>query len=114
MRHYWRLALAVAGVWALWAAPAALGQNAGDVWVQNVGQAASPGHATEPHLACGDINLWASGVTDSSGDYTIVGQPPTGTGRQAYASTWQYDTTVGRTQLISVISVPRPDRPGRG
>jgi hypothetical protein len=66
----------------------ALGGNAGDVWTQNVGQPASPGHTQVPHLACGDINLWGSGLTDAEGGYTIDGIHPSGRNEQDYASSW--------------------------
>src|SRR5947209_8693273 len=52
--------------------------NAGDVWVDNVGQPAGPGHEMDPHLACQDINLWGNGLSDSSGTYTISGWQPSG------------------------------------
>src|ERR1700745_3527353 len=47
--------------------------NAGDVWVDNVGEPAGPGHEMDPHLACQDINLWGSGLTAASGAFTIDG-----------------------------------------
>jgi hypothetical protein len=79
--------------------------NAGDVWVDNVGQPAGPGHEMDPHLACQDINLWGDGIADSSGSYTIDGWPPSGSQEQDYASTWSYDETTGGTQVMDVISV---------
>src|SRR6202140_3860950 len=52
--------------------------NAGDVWVDNVGQPAGPGHEMDPHLACANINLWGNGLADSRGTFTPAGGPPSG------------------------------------
>jgi hypothetical protein len=79
--------------------------NAGDVWTDNVGQPAGPGHEQDPHLACQDINLWGSGMADASGGYTIDGWAPSGDQEQDYASTWRYDTATGGSQVIDVINV---------
>src|ERR1700712_1466252 len=79
--------------------------NKGDVWVDNVGQPAGPGHEMDPHLACADINLWGNGLADASGSYTIDGWPPSGSQQQAYSSTWQYNGTTGGDQVTDVINV---------
>ena len=79
--------------------------NAGDVWVDNVGQPAGPGHEMDPHLACQDINLWGNGLADSSGSYSIDGWSPSGSAEQDYASTWSYDQGTGGDQVLDVISV---------
>jgi hypothetical protein len=79
--------------------------NAGDVWVDNVGQPAGPGHEMDPHLACANINLWGNGLADSSGTFTIDGWPPSGSQEQTYAATWTYNTTTGGDQVIQVINV---------
>jgi hypothetical protein len=100
--------LAAAGMLALAGSPAAFaagGGNAGDVWTDNVGQPAGPGHEQDPHLACQDINLWGSGLADSSGTYTIDGWPPSGSTEQDYASTWSYNESLGGTQVLNVINV---------
>jgi hypothetical protein len=98
--------LVVTGVLAASAAAQAAGQkNAGDVWLDNVGQPAGPGHEHDPHLACADINLWGNGLADGSGTYTIDGWPPSGAMEQVYSSTWTYDTTTGGDQVTSVIDV---------
>jgi hypothetical protein len=81
--------------------------NAGDVWTDNVGQPAGPGHEQDPHLACADINIWGAGLADTSGTYTVDGWPPSGTQEQDYASTWSYNTSAGGVQVISVISSQR-------
>jgi len=87
------------------AASALADPNAGDVWVDNVGQPAGPGHEMDPHLACQNIDLWGSGLADASGSYTIDGWPPSGSQEQDYASNWSYDQAVGGSQVIDVISV---------
>jgi len=79
--------------------------NAGDVWVDNVGQPAGPGNEMDPHLACQNINLWGDDVADSSGTYTIDGWPPSGLQEQDYASTWSYNQSTGGAQVMDVISV---------
>jgi hypothetical protein len=79
--------------------------NAGDVWTDNVGQPAGPGHEQDPHLACQDINLWGAELADPSGSYTIDGWPPSGSQEQDYASSWTYDQSKGGSQVIDVISV---------
>jgi hypothetical protein len=79
--------------------------NAGDVWVDTVGEPAGPGHEMDPHLPCADINLWGDKLADSGGSYTIDGWPPSGSKAQAYSSTWKYDGTQGGSQVIDVINV---------
>jgi hypothetical protein len=107
----WKLracAFAASGVFALATGTAAWGSsggdaNKGDVWVDNVGQPAGPGHEMDPHLACSDINLWGNGLADSSGSYTIDGWSPSGKKGQAYSSTWSYPGS--GTHVIDVINV---------
>jgi hypothetical protein len=115
MSSFWKLrvgvvaaagALAVA-VASAGSAAAAGGGNAGDVWTDNVGQPAGPGHEQDPHLACQNINLWGAGLADGSGTYTIDGWAPSGSQEQDYASTWTYDTAAGGKQVTSVIDVKR-------
>jgi hypothetical protein len=99
---------AATGLLALGTATTAFGEgnkNAGDVWTDNVGQPAGPGHEHDPHLACQDINLWGSGLADTSGTYVIDGWPPSGSQEQDYASTWKYNQSLGGSQVISVINV---------
>jgi hypothetical protein len=80
--------------------------NAGDVWVDNVGQPAGPGHEMDPHLQCTDINLWGSGLADSSGTFTIDGWSPSGRHEQDYSATWS--STGGKApQVIAVIDVQK-------
>jgi hypothetical protein len=97
--------LAAAGAGALLLVPAgtAFGgdPNAGDVWVDNVGQPAGPGHEMDPHLACQDIDLWGAKLADSSGSYSIDGWPPSGSQEQDYVSSW----SVNASQPLDVISV---------
>ena len=94
---------------AAWAASGG-NSNAGDVWLDNVGQPAGPGHEMDPHLACQDINLWGSGLADSSGAFTIDGWPPSGSQEVDYSGTWSYSQSAGRKsgdQVIAVISVSK-------
>jgi hypothetical protein len=79
--------------------------NAGDVWLDNAGQSAGPGHEMDPHLACQDINMWGSGLADSSGSFTIDGQPPSGGKTGDYSGTWSYNQGTGGDQTIAVINV---------
>jgi hypothetical protein len=86
-------------------AQAAGQKNAGDVWLDNVGQPPGPGHEHDPHLACADINLWGNGLADASGTYSIDGWPPSGTMEQDYPTTnWTYPPA-GGDQILSVIKV---------
>jgi hypothetical protein len=100
------VAIAVAGP--AWASSGG-DSNAGDVWLDNVGQPAGPGHEMDPHLACQDINLWGDGLADGSGSYTISGWPPSGKQEQDYpasgSANWTYDTSAGGDQVTSVINV---------
>jgi len=80
-------------------------KNAGDVWVDNVGQPAGPGHEQDPHLACTNINLWGAGLADASGSYHIDGWSPSGSQETVYSSTWHYNGAKGGTQVLSVINV---------
>jgi hypothetical protein len=92
------------------ASPALAGNpNAGDVWVDNVvpsgPQYGGPGHEMDPHLACANINLWGAKLADPGGKYTIDSWPPSGTGMQAYSSSWSYS---GRgSQVIDTIDVQK-------
>ena len=79
--------------------------NSGDVWLDNVGQPAGPGHEMDPHLACQDINLWGAGLADSSGTFTIAGWPPSGSKETDYSSGWSYDTAQGGDQVVATISL---------
>ena len=83
--------------------------NSGDVWVDNVGQPAGPGHEQDPHLACTDINIWGNKLAASAGIYTVDGWPPSGAQKQDYPASgsapWTYNTALGGDQVISVISV---------
>ncbi|MHB8489846.1 MAG: hypothetical protein ACYDCS_11655 [Candidatus Dormibacteria bacterium] len=87
------------------AASAGGNKNAGDVWVDNVGQPAGPGHEMDPHLACANINLWGNGLADPTGTFTIDGWPPSGSQEQTYAASWTYNTTTGGDQVVQVIDV---------
>jgi hypothetical protein len=77
--------------------------NAGDVWLDNVGQPAGPGHEMDPHLSCTNINLWGAGLADGSGTFAIDGWPPSGSQEQDYSGTWSYSGS--GTQVIAVINV---------
>ena len=83
--------------------------NKGDVWLDNVGQPAGPGHEMDPHLACTNINLWGDKLADPSGTYVIDGWPPSGSQEQDYLqsslATWVYDQITGGKQVIDVIDV---------
>jgi len=83
--------------------------NKGDVWVDNVGQPAGPGHEMDPHLACQDINLWGNALADPSGTYTIDGWSPSGSHEQDYPATgnasWSYNNAQGGDQITDVIVV---------
>jgi hypothetical protein len=79
--------------------------NAGDVWVDNVGQPPGPGHEMDPHLACANINLWGNGLSGASGTYTIDGWPPSGSQEQVYSGSWSYSSAQGGDQILDVIDV---------
>src|SRR5438309_5737245 len=83
--------------------------NKGDVWLDNVGQPAGPGHEMDPHLACTNINLWGDKLADPSGTYVIDGWPPSGSQEQDYPAssvgTWSYDQKAGGVQIVDVIDV---------
>src|SRR5207253_10578656 len=83
--------------------------NKGDVWVDNVGQPAGPGHEMDPHLACVDINLWGDALADGSGTYTVDGWSPSGSKEQDYprsgAGHWTYDGRSAGDQVTDVINV---------
>jgi hypothetical protein len=96
--------LALAAATPVWASQGG-NSNAGDVWLDNVGNPAGPGHEMDPHLACQDINLWGSGLADSSGSFAIDGWPPSGGKEEDYSATWSYDTAKGGDQVVAVINV---------
>jgi len=80
--------------------------NAGDVWVDNVGQPSGPGHEQDPHLMCADINLWGNGLADASGTSIIDSWAPTGSGATAYGPPpWTYNPTTGGDQVLAVIPI---------
>jgi hypothetical protein len=82
--------------------------NRGDVWLDNVGQPAGPGHEMDPHLACADINLWGANLADASGVFTIDGWPPSGRQEQVYpasgSAAWHYSGGK-QARVIAVIPV---------
>jgi hypothetical protein len=80
-------------------------KNAGDVWVDNVGQPPGPGHEMDPHLACANINLWGNGLADGSGTFAIDGWPPSGSQEQVYSASWTYSLSTGGDQVLQVIDV---------
>ncbi len=88
-------ALLVLGLGAAVAAACSGDGNPADIWLENVGQPAQPGNGMEAHLACQDINLWGTGLTESSGTFTIIGLPPTGSQAVDYSGTWTYNQNVG-------------------
>jgi hypothetical protein len=107
-RSVWAAFLCTLGVVAtvgLTASSAALATNYGDVWVDNVGQPAGPGHEMDPHLACSNINLWGADLAGSSGTFTIDGYPPSGSQEQVYADAWSYNQRQGGDQVVAVINV---------
>jgi hypothetical protein len=98
--------LATVGAMTTTAAASAGGnKNAGDVWVDTVGQLAGPGHEMDPHLACGNINLWGNGLADPTGTFTIDGWPPSGSQEQVYADVWKYNVGTAGDQVVHVIDV---------
>lgn len=84
-------------------------RNAGDVWIDTVGQPAGPGHEHDPHLPCADLNLWGAGLADAAGIFTIDSWPPSGGGQQVYpsaASSAGWQSSGGRTpQVVATVSV---------
>ena len=94
----WKLRVCVitaSSVFALATGTAAWGasggdSNAGDVWLDNAAQPAGPGHEMDPHLGCGTINLYGSGLADGSGSFTIDGWPPSGSQEVVYTGSWSY------------------------
>ena len=80
-------------------------KNAGDVWVDNVGQPPGPGHEMDPHLACANINLWGNGLADATGTFAIDGWPPSGAQEQVYSAAWSYNLSTGGDQVLQVINV---------
>jgi len=81
--------------------------NRGDVWLDNVGQPAGPGHEMDPHLQCVDINLWGANMGDPMGTYIIDGWPPSGHMEQDYPpsgrATWHYS---GGKQPQGMLVIP--------
>ncbi|MGC8473024.1 MAG: hypothetical protein ACP5PW_01255, partial [Candidatus Dormibacteria bacterium] len=92
--------------------------------MDNVGQPPGPGHEMDPHLACQDINLWGITMADATGQFTIDGWPPSGSGSgdlnhsgykedQAWPgtkanpsmATWEYNQSQGGDQVMAVIKV---------
>jgi hypothetical protein len=89
--------------------------NRGDVWVDNVGRPAGPGHEMDPHLACADINIWGNDLAGGSGTFTVDGWRPSGAGLadQAWPGTaahpattvWTYAVARHGDQITGVINV---------
>jgi hypothetical protein len=98
--------LALAGSFVAYRLTGSAQGNAGDVWVDNVGQPSGPGHEQDPHLNCADINLWGNGLADSSGTFIISSWAPTGSGATAYGpAPWTYNQTTGGDQVLAVIPI---------
>jgi hypothetical protein len=75
--------------------------NAGDVWLDSASASPGPGHEMDPHLPCGPINLYGSGLADSGGNFTIDSWPPSGQQQAVYTDSWSYNTTTEGTQKIA-------------
>lgn len=98
--------LALAASFAAYRLTGAAQGNAGDVWVDNVGQPSGPGHEQDPHLMCADINLWGNGLADASGTFIIDSWSPTGNGAPAYGpAPWAYNLPAGGDQVLAVIPI---------
>ena len=69
--------------------PVTLAASSGDMWVTD-GSSTKPGHATEPHLVCGAVYIWAQSLSDSSGTWVIDRIPPTGSDTPLVNGTWTY------------------------
>src|SRR5579859_5306715 len=91
---------AVIGMGGLLPNPIAAAPNRGDVWVDSPGNLGDPGHENDPHI-CGAVDLYANGLEDGSGTFTIYAWPPTGSQEVAVTGTWAYDLTVGGNQVIA-------------
>ena len=99
-------ALALAASFAAYRLTGSAQGNAGDVWVDNVGQPSGPGHEQDPHLMCADINLWGNGLADASGTFIVDSWPPTGNNAKAYGpAPWTYNQTTGGDQVLAVIPI---------
>lgn len=82
--------------------------NAGDVWLETVGQTGGPGHEHDPHLPCADFDMWGAGLADAAGTFTIDSWPPSGGRQQVYASatsTASWQRTAGRAPRV-IATVP--------
>ena len=84
-------ALALTGSFAAYRLTGSAQGNAGDVWVDNVGQPSGPGHEQDPHLMCADINLWGNGLADASG--TSIRRDGSGGVTSGGAAAWAVRTT---------------------
>ena len=99
-------ALALTGSFAAYRLTGSAQGNAGDVWVDNVGQPSGPGHEQDPHLMCADINLWGNGLADASGTSIIDSWAPSGSGPTAYGpALWTYNRTTAGDQVLAVIPI---------
>lgn len=82
--------------------------NAGDVWVDSVGNPSGPGHEMDPHLPCRNINIFGARLADMGGLYQVDSIPPSqprGEHTVVYRSHWKYNTPKTDSEIISVIDV---------
>jgi hypothetical protein len=76
--------------------------NRGDVWLDNAGQPAGPGHEMDPHLACSDIVLYGAGLAERSGSFAIDGWPPSGSQSVDYLGQWQVQSGTEQIALVPI------------
>ncbi len=98
------LVFAVAGGMILSSATAVAANNKGDIWLNNVGSMADPGHV--PHLQFADIAMLAKYPGGSGGTFEIVAWQPTGDNKSVvYSGNWTYDQSGPDIQQIATISI---------
>ena len=97
------LVIAIAGGLVMSTATAAA-SNPGDIWLNNVGSAADPGHV--PHLQFKDIAMYANYPGAGGGTFTIVAWKPTGDNKSVvYSGSWSYNPSGTRIQQIATVSM---------
>ena len=79
--------------------------NAGDIWVDQAGTPAGPGHENDPQLsACSAVTVWGAGMADGGGTLTIESIPPTPAGHSLTLS-WGFPGGRAPRPLVTVDAV---------
>ncbi|HEX3604465.1 MAG TPA: hypothetical protein VH134_00975 [Candidatus Dormibacteraeota bacterium] len=86
--------------------PSTGGGDRGDVWVSSGTDPAGRGHENDPHLGCGSVAVWSSGLGARTGNAVVDGWAPSGSGSGDQVDTFAWTSPAGSgAHLLATIPV---------